>query len=109
MNWELAGIATALGVIVALAGVVVTVVFGVRAERAAATRSECAAALSDGNACRAVAALEEMSARGPGATARVPQRVAWELTHQARDTYLPRNVGGKPAQRVKVSLPRART
>jgi hypothetical protein len=104
MNWELAAdIATTLGVIVALAGVVVTVVFGVRAERAAATRSERAAALSDENARRAVAALEEMAARGPGATAQVPQRVAWELTHQAGDTYLLQNVGEKPAQRVEVS------
>lgn len=104
MNWELAAdIATTLGVIVALAGVVVTVVFGVRAERAAATRSERAAALSDENARRAIAALEEMAIRGPGATAQVPQRVAWELTYQAGDTYLLRNVGENPAQRVEVA------
>ncbi|WP_411734427.1 hypothetical protein [Paeniglutamicibacter sp.] len=59
MNWGLAAdMATTLGVIVALAGVIVTVVFGVRAERTSATRSERAAALSDENARRAVAALE---------------------------------------------------
>lgn len=104
MNWGLAAdVATTIGVFVALAGVMVSVVFGIRAERAAASRSEAAARLSDDNSRRAVAALEDIAARGPSQPSPVPQRVTWQMTHQSGDTYLLQNVGDKDARGVEVA------
>lgn len=97
-TWALvANIATTLGVIA-------SIIFGVRAERAAAKRSEAAAALSDENVRRAIGALEQIAAHDPaGGTISLPEKVEWSLTHQKGDTYLLQNTGNASAFGVTVS------
>jgi hypothetical protein len=92
-------------------GVIASILFAVRAERAAARRAEAAAerteaaaALSDENANRAIGALEQIAANDSGSgTFLLPEKVRWSMTHQAGDTYLLENTGDLLASSVEVS------
>lgn len=105
MDWGLAAdIATTLGVVIALAGVIVSLIFGIRAERAAASRSEAAARLSDDNLRKAMDALEEMVARTQSdLSAGQAPRVAWSMTYHSGDAFQLQNIGDKVACEVKVN------
>lgn len=85
-------------------GVIASIFFGVRAERAAARRSEAAAALSDENVRRAIDALERMAAHDPvSGSVELPERVEWNMTHHEGDSYLLQNTGSATASAVAVS------
>lgn len=85
-------------------GVIASIFFGVRAERAAARRSEAAAALSDENVRRAIDALERVASYDPASgTAELPERVEWSMTHHQGETYLLQNTGRAIASAVAVS------
>lgn len=81
-------------------GVIASIIFGVRAERAAASRTEAAAALSDENVRLAISALERIAASG---SAELRKRAEWTMTHYQGDTYQLQNTGSADASAVTVS------
>lgn len=119
MDWStIANVSTAVGVIVALAAVVSSLILTLRSERltrsgqelqraqadAAAARSEAAAALTEEYTRRLVAALEAMAESGMGTGPhRMPLGVVWSLRHHGGDTYLLQNEGNIRAEQIEVS------
>lgn len=119
-TWQtVADVSTALGVVIALAGVIVTFILTLRSEKltregqeldrqvaeSSASRSEVAAALTEEYTRRAVDALEEIAKRGlgPGGAEPAPKGVRWTLTHFDGDTYKIENVGDRLARDVQVA------
>jgi hypothetical protein len=124
MNWSTAAdVATTLGTLVALTGVLVTSIIAIRSERltrrgqqielehaeATASRAEKAAALTEEYTRRLVDAVETMAHRptiGGGGVAPTP-RVRWSLVHHAEDTYRLENEGDLSAEDVEISSDRS--
>lgn len=121
INWEvISDASTAIGVFVALAGVVVTLVLTLRSEaltrkgqqlereqaEASAARSEAAARLTEDYTRRVVEALETMATHVPS-TAGQPlnnaHRVRWSLEHHRGDSYILTNLGEMTARDVQLS------
>jgi hypothetical protein len=117
IDWQSIGNAsTAIGVFIALAGVVVTLIMTLRSETltragqqlqreqadAAAARSEAAASLTEEYTRRVVEALETIATRGATGAASTPiePRVRWTLEHHQGDTYILTNVGNRQAREV---------
>ncbi len=117
--WQtVADISTTFGVLIALAGVILTFVFTLRSQRltregqelereqaeSAAARSEAAAGLTEEYTRRVVEALETMARReGPADGGPLQQGARWSLTHHGGSTYLLRNDGGATARDVHVT------
>jgi hypothetical protein len=120
--WEtIASIATAVGVLLALVGLVVTLWLTLRSEKltrrglhqelelaeSSAARSEAAAALTEEYTRRVVLALERLAEQPSisvaGAPPALPARVEWTLGHRQGDSYLLENSGEKAALAVRVS------
>ncbi len=106
---DIGGVATAIGTLVALGGVIVSLVMtrrGQEQERelaeASALRAEAAARVSEDYTSRVVEALERM-ASGQLAGDVTEPRVKWSLTHQQGDTYMLENVGTARAIDVQVT------
>lgn len=125
MTWQ------AFGVIVALVGVLLTLLLNLRSQRqtaenlrlnreglglaktkaaqdersaeAAASRSEAAARLTEEYTRRVVDALESMASNGLGAGSAAPSRVRWSMEWDRGDTYRLTNVGDATAYAVSLS------
>lgn len=119
MAWSTAAdIGTTVGTVVALLGVLVTLVLSLRSERltrdgqklerdqaeATAMRSEAAARLTEEYTRRVVEALETMASHGPtGIAPEFERRLTWSLTHQSGDTYLLQNTSELAAVEINIS------
>lgn len=110
MTWQ------AVGTIVAMLGVIVTLVLTLRGQRLtrhltekaqvhademaerSASRSEAAARVSEGYTARVVEALEAMATGSAS-----PRHVRWSITHSVGDTYVLANSGEATATNVDVT------
>lgn len=93
--------ATVTGIVTSLV-LIVTLIFSIRRERAAAKRAEAAARLTEAYSQRAVDALEALAARGGSSTTPIPLGVRWSLVHFGGDTYKLENGGDVLARQVDV-------
>jgi len=110
-DWQtIAAIATALGVIVALLGLIrqdKNTRDGLQQDRiiaeATAERAEAAARLTQEYTLRVVEALETMAARGGPGMAPIDRKVKWSLEHHSGDMFILTNEGGATAHHVTVT------
>lgn len=102
----------AIGTIVALLGVIASLIVTIRGQRQdrtlaenSAARSEAASRLTEGYTARVVEALEVIAATGRlgGGPTTVAPRVKWSMRHHDGDTYIVENVGDAVAQCVVLS------
>lgn len=96
---------TVVANIVTSAGVVLSLILTVRADRSAASRSEAAASHSQDNSESVVAALQEIaSAARAGAGPSPPRpKVRWSLRWESGDRYILVNIGDALARDVEIS------
>lgn len=106
MQWDW----LAIGTIVAIAAVAVTMIFNIlllRQDRqiaeATAQRSEAAARLTEGYTQRVVDALETISRSGIGGGPSRPPRVTWSMVYDNGDTYRLTNTGDAKAWNVTLT------
>lgn len=103
MDWQ------AIGTIVALVGLIATLILTIRGQKqerqiaeATASRAEAAARLTEGYSERVVIALESLAGKGVGHGAVLPAVVRWAMRHQAGDAYVLENIGGAAATGVEI-------